>query len=79
MPQVRPFRAASSPSSSGLNQARPVPGKNGVVPNYRTVIGASYDDQPVSKTIEDDFEDIGAVEKSPTNKRTNFTKQGPML
>ena len=78
---VRPFRAVSTKSvgPSNSNQARPGPGKQEVVPNYRTVLGASYDDLPISKTVEDDFEDQPAleveVEESSTEKKANFTKQ----
>jgi hypothetical protein len=70
---VRPFRAVSlQPSAS--NQARPVTPKQEAVPNYRTVIGASYDDLPSSKTVDDDFEDI-VTEQKATDKKTNYTKQ----
>ena len=70
---VRPFRAVSSQASVS-NQARPVTSKQEAVPNYRTVIGASYDDLPSSKTVEDDFEDTTTEQKSE-EKKTNYSKQ----
>jgi len=76
---VRPFRAVSTKSvgPSNSNQARPGSGKLEVVPNYRTVIGASYDDRPLSKTVDDDFEDLPTeeAEEPSTDKKANFTKQ----
>jgi hypothetical protein len=70
---VRPFRAVSSQSAHGKNGARPAAEKPAVVPNYRTVIGASYDDVPRSKTVDDDFEDL--EDQKSDSKRTNFSKQ----
>ena len=79
---VRPFRAVSS-QPSNQNQAAGVANgaaPKGPVPNYRTVIGASYDDLPAApKTIDDDFEDIEdktTDKKSNDEKKTEDTKTG---
>ena len=75
---VRPFRAVSSqPSNKNQATFKVKPGfakPQEEQPNYRTVIGASYDDLPASKTVEDDFEDPEEA-TTESDKKSGYSKQ----